>query len=137
MRFLENEITQNPERGQLDHSFDVGCWIRANSRISRTERGQPCPRSSIISTRYRARQSRPRSLLNQPWMLDVCWVLGVGCWVLGVGCWVLGVGCWVLDVGCWMLDVGCWMFDVFHNHQLGLLRQTLPHCLRPSVRPRL
>src|SRR5213595_2980330 len=72
------------------------------------------------------------------WMLDVgCWVLDVGCWVLDVGCWMLDVGCWVLDVGCWMLDVGCWMFDVFHNHQLGLLRQTLPHCLRPSVRPRL
>src|SRR5947199_326057 len=86
MRFLENEITQNPERGQLDHSFDVGCWIRANSRISRTERGQPCPRSSIISTRYRARQSRPRSLLNQPWMMDGCWVLDVGCWVLDVRC---------------------------------------------------
>src|SRR5205809_2267969 len=100
MRFLENEITQNPERGQLDHSFDVGCWIRANSRISRTERGQPCPRSSIISTRYRARQSRPRSLLNQPWMLDVCWMLDVGCWMLGVGCWVLDVGCWMLGLGC-------------------------------------
>src|SRR5205814_1556478 len=82
-------------------------------------------------------------------MIGWCWVLGVGmfdvgCWMLDVGCWMLDVGCWMLDVGCWMLDVGCSVsgircsvFNVYPHLQMDLVRQTVPHPLRPPLRPGL